>query len=247
MLHPNREINGRVRMRNRWHLFKNKTILTTIILLFSAIGLKAEYRPLDLYEMILGAEKIVYGEIIEMDSLRFKLKVERNLTGEEAELVIKRFENWPCAHRWTDYRIGQRLFLFLKNNNGQLHSMSGGNEGELPILNGYVYINGFSLDPPPPTNPKGQSNKISKRDFIDSKKHKVFGSDYFGHKTDLEAFTSTVTRIRNCFEIKYGKYHQIENAIIKCDEKELKKEIENNKILNWTYKKLKEKADANNG
>ncbi|PKB43051.1 hypothetical protein AX016_1234 [Cellulophaga sp. RHA19] len=223
-----------------------KTILTTIILLFSVIGLRAEYRPLDLYEMILGAEKIVYGEIIELDSLTFTLKVERNLTGDETELVIQRFENWPCAHRWTDYKVGQRLFLFLKNYNGKLNSMSGGNEGELPIQNESVYINSFSLDPPPPPNPNGQSNEILEQDFIDSKKYRVFGNDYFGHKTALDDFTSTVIRIRNCFEIKYGKYHQIEEAVIKCDEKQLEKDSETDRILNWTYKKLKKKTGANN-
>ena len=214
-------------------------------MLFSVIGLKAKYQPLDLYEMILGAEKIVYGEIIELDSLTFTLKVERNITGDETELVIQRFENWPCAHRWTEYKVGQRLFLFLKNYNGQLNSMSGGNEGELPIHNGSVYINSFSLDPPPPPNPGGQSNEILDQDFIDSKKYRVFGSDYFGHKTSLDDFTSTVIRIRSCFDIKYGKYHQIEEAVIKCDEKQLKKDIETDRILNWTYKKLKKKTGAN--
>lgn len=223
-----------------------KPIIITFILLFSVNGLKAKYKPLDLYEMILGANKIVYGEITKIDSKTFTLKVEQNLTGQETELEVQRFENWACAHRWTDYKVGQRLFLFLKSHNGKLHSMSGGNEGELPIQNGQVYINSFSLDPPPPQKPNGQPNKLLENDIIDFKKYEVFGSDYFGYKTDLKAFTSTVLRIRNCFEVKYGKYRQIEEAVIKCDEKELKKELNSNQILNWTYKKLKRKTDIDN-
>ena len=223
-----------------------KIILTIVILLFSGVGLKADYRPLRLYEMILGAEKIVYGEIIQLDSLTFTIKVERNLTGDEPQLVIQRFENWPCAHRWSEYKVGQQLFLFLKNYNGHLNSMSSGNEGELPIQNGSVYINNLSLDIKPPPNPNRQSNHISEQDFINSKKHRVFDSDYFGHKTSVDDFASTVIRIRNCFEIKYGEYNLIEQAIIKCDEKQLEQDIDTDRILNWTFKKLKKKTGTNN-
>ena len=200
------------------------------------------FSPLSLYEMMLGAEKIVYGEITRLDSETFTFKIERSLIGKESELIIQRFQNWPCAHRWTDYKIGQRLFLFLRTYEGMLYSMSGGNEGELPIENDSVYINGLSLDPPPPPRPDGTLSEYSNTDFIDLQKHEVKGMSYFGHKTDLISFIETVLQIRNCFEIEYGKYKSIQKATILCDENELQKNIESNKILNWVYRKLKNKT-----
>ena len=226
------------------NVLEMKTLITIVILFFSSISLKADYLPLDLYGMILGAEKIAFGEITELDTLTFTLKVERNLTGQETELEIDRFENWPCAHRWTNYKVGQHLFLFIVTRNGRLFSMGAGNEGELPIRNGLVYINSFSLDPPPPPRPDGKHNKTLEMDLIESNRYKLYGGNYFGHETILELFASTVKKIRNCFEISSGKYYQIKEVLIKCDEGDFDNEIENNKLLSWAYIELKKKSNS---
>lgn len=124
---------------------KRTLIIATLTL--NGLSSQAEYRPLELYEMIIKAEKIVYGTVVELDHKYFTLKIEGSLTFDSGTLKITRFHEWPCAARWTQYEVGQRLFLFLTTLNGELVSMSGGNEGEHPIVNKAVYVHGLSIPP----------------------------------------------------------------------------------------------------
>lgn len=216
-----------------------KATLTIIFLFLVVANAKADYRALSLYEMIIRAESIVYGEITALDSTTFTFKIEQNLTGEESELKIQRFHDWPCAHRWTEYEVGQKLFLLLTTYEGKIHTMSAGNEGELPIYNDSVFIKSLSLSLPPPPKPDGKAADFSKNNFFESQKHEIYGKSFFGYKTDLNMFIETVLQIRNCFEVEYNDYNAIDKAIITCDEDDLKKELATNKILGWTYNKLK--------
>lgn len=113
---------------------KSKLIL--LFLTLSSITTKADYDPMKLYEMILRADKIVYGEITAIDSMTYTLKIEGNLYDKAETIKVLRFKDWPCAWRWTKYAIGQKLFLLLSKYNGdqkrfknQYFSMSAGNEG----------------------------------------------------------------------------------------------------------------------
>ena len=61
--------------------------------------LSANYSPQKLFEMIIKVERIVYGEIITLDSNTYTILIEGSITDETGTITIERFENWPCAHR----------------------------------------------------------------------------------------------------------------------------------------------------
>jgi len=73
----------------------------------------ADYSPKELYEMVIKADKIVYGEVISFDSNYYFLKISGSLTNDTGIIKVRRFENWTCAHRWANYEVCQKLLLFL--------------------------------------------------------------------------------------------------------------------------------------
>lgn len=244
---------GTQRIAKRCHQFKMKPRLIIVFLLLTSFAVKADYDPMRLYEMILGADKIVYGEITAIDSLTYTLKVEGNLTGKEKAIKVLKFQDWPCAWRWTNYKTGQKLFLFLKKYDGELeryksqyYSMSAGNEGELPISGNFVFINGLSLNSTPAYFPDSLKQLYAKeRGLLISKNYSIHGSDYFGHKVNLKDFIETTKTLRNCFQIEYGEYDSIEKVTISCASNELKKRCLTDHMLNWTFQELNKKTGGN--
>jgi hypothetical protein len=209
-----------------------KRIFIIAIIFLNGLTSQAEYRPLELYEMIIKAEKIVYGTIIELDSNYFTLKIEGSLTSDTGTLKIARFHDWACAGRWTNYEVGQQLFLFLSTLNGELMSMSGGNEGELPILNNMVFIHGFTIPIPPPPTPTGvtlRENLV----YFETQHFDIYDGDYYGIQWNLNSFIETVSFIRNCFDFTYGQYRARTNWRINCDQSELSKKSTESKLINW--------------
>lgn len=224
-----------------------KTVI--ILILFLTVNfLWADYSPKKLYEMAIKADKILYGTIIELDSSKYKLRIEGSLTEESGTISIVRFSDWACAHRWTEYQIGQRLFVFLFEKNGDYFTISGGNEGELPIQNDSVFIRGLSLKPPPPRPPPLLSNdeknntivmpKSKELEYFEYDSHIVYESEYRGQPIEQSCFLNTIRDIRNCFDFDYGEYNDIINGHIKCSEEDLRQKMESNKILRWTHQEL---------
>lgn len=222
-----------------------KQTLIIIGLILSTKVLLADYTPKELYEMIIKADKIVYGEIIDLDSTNFTLRIDGSLTGDKGTLRVKRFENWPCAHRWTSYDIGQELFIFLTFQNGQLYSMSGGNEGELPIQEDSVYVSGFSLRiSPPPPRPGNKHDSTLYSNYFDKevflvKHHSLNGSVYWGQPFSKNDFINSVKKVRECFDFDYGEYNSVNDAKIFCPDSIITDKIENDKIFRWTSQELK--------
>jgi hypothetical protein len=214
--------------------------LLLIISLFFAFSVKAEYVPVKLFRMILGSEKIVYGEIVELDSLTYTLKIEQNLTGStENYIKVQRFYDWPCAWRWTEYEIGQKLFLFLVKFQGSYRTISAGNEGEMPIDSDTVYVHGRSLNSFSEWVPDSTNRKISLRQgLILSQHYTVYGQPYYGHKVRLHDFVQIVQMIRQCFNADYQKYGELQNVVIHCSKTELADAVQYSEIGNWISSEL---------
>jgi hypothetical protein len=196
--------------------------------------------PLELYEMAIKAEKIVYGTIVELDSNSFTLSIEGSLTSDSGTLQIARFQDWPCAVRWTNYQVGQRLFLFLTTWNGELVSMSGGNEGELPIVNNTVYIHGFSIPIQPPPPPSG----ITLRDnliYFETEHFDIYGGKYYGIQWNLNSLIKAISFIRNNFDFTKRPFLEPTNWQINCNPSELDQMCKESKLVNWVTSEAKQK------
>ena len=223
-----------------------------LILILSTNLLRADYSPLKLYELVIKADKILYGTIVELDSGKYKLHIEGSLTGETGTITILRFTDWPCAYRWTEYEIGQRLFVFLFQKNGNYITMSAGNEGELPIQNDTVYINGFSLRPPPPLlafdeiKDSTYLQKLNELEYFEYGDHNVFGTVYSGEPIHLKDFIKSITDIRKCFEFEYGKYNSIINGKLLCPDIMVTRKLKEDKLFRWTYQDLIKITGGNN-
>ncbi len=208
-----------------------------ILFLISTLAAKADYRMLSLHEMILEADKIVYGAITEVDSLSFTLNIEGNFTGSEKVLKIQKHQNWTCAWRWASYEVGQRLLLFLTERDGKLHQMGPGNESELPLSGDYAFIQRFAIG----ALPFDKDLKAETKRYIKPTKHNLCGKDFYGCKIELSKLIDAITTLRVCYEMRLEEDSKSKSYVLICDNQELKHNCQRNEIINWAVKRIEEK------
>ena len=101
-------------------------------------GAAPKYVPLRLHEMILIADLVVDGVIVDVSEETFTAEVQQVVLGKDPgrRIEVRRFKNWTCASRWADYAADQRVLLFLADDHmgPPFRILSGGGEGEMPIL-----------------------------------------------------------------------------------------------------------------
>ena len=89
---------------------KTLIIICTIV----TVSFKVDYEAIQLWEMALSADKIVYGEITELRENDYTLKIIASPTNDVGTIKIIRFKSWICATRWAKYERGQRIIVFLE-------------------------------------------------------------------------------------------------------------------------------------
>lgn len=214
-----------------------KKYLYVILFFAFSFQVKAEYSAKKIYEMIIQADKIVLGKIISQDSKTFTFRIKESPTTDSGDITIQKFTDWTCAARWNDYKINQELLIFIFKRKGKYYAMSGGNEGELPIRNDSVFINGFSVPPPPPEDLKKRKRPF----YIDSKHYKIDSKKYFGFAMSKADMLESIEFIRACFKYDIGKYYRPTNWTISCKENTISEMATKHKIVEWTYMIAKHK------
>ena len=210
-----------------------------ILFILCHFNMKTYYEPLALHELIINSDKIVYGEIIDLDSTHVQIKIEGSVTGESGTLKVRKFENWTCAWRWTEYKKGQNLLLFLNTWNNELVSMGAGNEGELPIVNNDIYINGLSL-----MYVNGNQNDWSNTDLtFQGDLYDINDGEFYGTKMELSKFLETTKYIRQCFKVEYGNYHQITKWKFNCELDEIKNKANKSVLLKAILREATERKN----
>ncbi|WP_196888210.1 hypothetical protein [Aureivirga sp. CE67] len=220
---------------------KNLNILFFIFFCFNTAS--AEVLDIDFYQLIFAADEIVYGEIIEMNETTYLLKIEENLTSDKEFIIVRKYEDFPCRGRWSEYELNQKLFLFLECIEDEYFDLFDANQGELPIVGESVYLDGFIL-PADHSKLKYQDIKEEEHEiFFDKKHYEVYGREYWGLKHNLKSFVQEVKFIKN--NITYEKYifgrkYRCRRFVsykwtLKCSEKEFEKRAENSKIIRLIY------------
>ncbi|HEY1030485.1 MAG TPA: hypothetical protein VGD89_01850 [Flavipsychrobacter sp.] len=120
-----------------------------VVLLAIAYNASADYRHMQLHEALDKADHIVIGKITLVGESYFQFAVDTVLKGNiRHSIKVKKFKNWTCASRYSDYKKGQEEILLLaRNESGEYYPIGGGNEGEIPISQDSVYYgnNNWSL------------------------------------------------------------------------------------------------------
>ncbi|KAB2807709.1 hypothetical protein [Phaeocystidibacter luteus] len=215
--------------------------LFVILLLFTSLSSRAEYVAVPLYQMILTADEIVYGEIIALDSTSYQFKIEGETVEDREVITVRRFEDWACASRWTKYAVGQKLLLFLVEHDGAYVTMSAGNEGELPILGDHIYLHRFS-SPILPRIPDSDEGDEDEERALSMKRYPLYGGRFLGYQVSLEQFLKTIETLKNCVEVKtIGNYHRITDASFTCSNEELQVLCEDDLVLETMVIELKER------
>jgi hypothetical protein len=212
-----------------------KRLLLISIFALMTIGVKAYYIPYTLYSMILMADKIVYGQIIAIDSTTFTIKIDGSITEDTGFITVQKFENWTCAMRWTNYQLKQSALFFLDTAGGRISVMGAGNEGELPTFKNEIYINRISLLQKLSSNDtKNKANNNDNWEDFDPKSFELYGDRYYGIKLDLTEFIQTIQNIRSCFRLNID----YQTARLICPKEKVDKLLAEDKIFRWTYREL---------
>ncbi len=208
-----------------------KLTLTILILLISLAARSSDpYSPRKLYELAIKADKIVYGTIQSIGFQRVTLKIEGSITGETDSVTFNK-----VTHRWTDYKVGQRVLLFLEYWDRQLEVMSSEHEGEFPIVENSIYLN-FSTIP-------SYLTKSDAEDLIKSQieNFEVYGANYPSMKMSFTELIQTVEHLRNCYNFEYGQYTSIVKPQINCPTESFGRSSE--LLMNWVLEAWNEKDE----
>jgi hypothetical protein len=113
------------------------TLLTTLIF-YSA---KADYGYMKLSELVCNADFGAIGTIVKVDENYFYLKVDEYILNslDYDTLPIAKFQDWACAKRFDNYRVGQKEVVFFRKSNYviddyELLGYGAGDEFELPVF-----------------------------------------------------------------------------------------------------------------
>lgn len=114
-------------------------------LLTFPVAARADYDPLTLFQMLMMADTVVSGEIVEVRSTTYDLAVRRAFRPRVAPpiLTVQRIDSLPLASRWAAYAKGQELILFARSvasNEANLIPLGAAGEGEVPRDAEAVYL-----------------------------------------------------------------------------------------------------------
>ena len=159
------------------------------------------YDRYKLFELAPCADFVVAGEITAVHADTFDLRVDQHIVGVLAKPVItvRRFVDWTCAGRWTDYCEGQRIVAFLhapgkeRGTRGVFAILGGGGEGEMPLVDDDVIVRGYRMHYHPP------------------RKHDVEDEEVWGSRVPLSEFVSAIQGQRLAFAwTEHSNYPQVE-------------------------------------
>ena len=210
---------------------KKFTLLLSIVLV--GLSARADYAPLDISQMILQADKIIYGEIVSVGNQKLLIKIEGSVTGDEGELIINKFQNWTCAHRWVDYAKGQRSLFLLRKYENEYYIMSGGGEGELPLVNESLMVRYYCLD----YNTVGKENEGNPFNYDFKNPPLVYGKPFHGIEVPLNDFLETARLVRSCTASDNSGWYRVKFT---CPEAQLETKAAEIPFLSSVYHKLLE-------
>ncbi|MCL6274768.1 hypothetical protein M3P19_12170 [Muricauda sp. 2012CJ35-5] len=199
-----------------------------LILFFIVSSTRAEFVSMDILTMTLKADSIVAGEITCVDNLVYELEVSQSIGQIDGVITIRKFNDWACAVRWTDYFVGEQLLAFLVKDKNGFRALGAGNEGELPILKNNVYpsLMCWSFD-------YGQLKKLSPHQGLE----KTDSIYHMGIEVNLGFLWRYLDCITNCFEASSYQFSRVKSAHWTCSEKKVLELRNSNKLIDLTFEK----------
>ena len=207
-----------------------KNFLFIFILLLTS-SIKADYVPPTLNELILRADKIVYGEIVCIDKRVIEVKVYKGINHNEETITFGRFFEWRCGKRWTEYALGQTSMFFLRKRDREYSPLGGSNEGEMPIHKNKVFVHRSTISMINDNPPFDRSTRT-----IDDL---GYNNPFNGFVLDLSNLWQATRLIKKCFTSDVTATGNLVNIQQLCAANEYESSMEQNEILKWAITELK--------
>lgn len=188
------------------------------------------YEPPTLHQLIYGADKIVYGTVVCMDATSFEVACEKTINHDDQTIRVRKFTKWNCGKRWADYELGQRSIFFLRLREDEYDSGGGGNEGELPIHDGSVYVHKSTL------SQLGTAPWMTLSDR--QQEDHGYNNPYNGYVLELDDFWHSIQILKSCWTVDKDKIGRLINIERKCPPSSWQIEAETNDLLEWAITRL---------
>ncbi|MBT8204255.1 MAG: hypothetical protein KJO20_02650 [Eudoraea sp.] len=205
--------------------------LIFLLILLSTSTIKADYVPPSLNELILKADKILYGELVCVDESVIEVSVYNSILHNSKSITIVKFKEWNSGKRWMEYEVGDTSLFYLKIKNGHYRPMGVGNEGELPIQNAKIYVHASTIST---AGYVGQFDR-SEQQMEDN----GYNNPYNGYVMDLNDFWQATAVIKKCFKSEVNKTGNLVNIHEICAAADYESTMQHNKILTWALTELK--------
>lgn len=172
----------------------------------------ADYEPIPLHELVVGADLLVRGTIMEVREKTFEVEVLKVIRGSarSKRIEVQRFVDWTGSARWTSYQAGQGVLLFLLKEDGDAgpswRILGVGGEGEMPIEEGFIYCHGMFI-----------------QGFKRQQGFAVQGGTLNGYRFELSTFLSAITEYHRCFRLKGPLLQRPRRLIRNCTDEAIKK------------------------
>jgi len=207
------------------------TVVVFLTLLFSA-NTRADFQPLTLPELFEKSDLIVLGVIESFDDNNFTLRQTEVYFGNvgSTPIRVKKYMDWPGGLRWSSYRTGQSVLLFLSRPTtddgiaGEPWRIRGlGGEGEMPIDDRAIFVHGVNL-----------------KDFK-RQRHQIENSTLYSYRFETRIFTSALKGYLRCYVgATTGKSDESGGTVSRCSDQERLIYRESSR-LHWFLAKSKEK------
>lgn len=182
-----------------------------LMFLFSA-NTRADFQPLTLPELFETSDLIVLGVIESFDDNNFTLRQTEVYFGNvgSTPIRVKKYVDWPGGLRWSSYRTGQSVLLFLRRSTKdesiadepwRIRGLGG--EGEMPIDDRDIFVHGVNL-----------------KDFH-RQRHQIENSTLYSYRFETRIFTSALKGYLRCYVgTTIGKSDDSDGAVDRCSDRE---------------------------
>lgn len=202
-----------------------------MVWVFMTSTLKADYTPPSLTELVLFADKILYGEIHCVDDAVIEVNVHDSVHHDSKSITIDKFMEWDCGRRWKEYEVGDRSLFFLGLSNGRYRVLGGGNEGELPIHGKKIYVHASTL------SKAGFSGQFERSGL--QREYHGYNDPYNGYAMDLNDFWQATVLFKKCFKSDVDETGNLIHVQQVCADKDYAATLKQNKIFAWSITELK--------
>lgn len=174
---------------------KNNELVSSTASINHSDKLMSDWVAIPLSKMVGTAELIVRGSVISVGDSTYVFSVDKQLSDTAKYETIEVMKVKPdkfASTKPAPYEKGQRFILFLiqEKKNPRWKVMGTGGEGQMPVVDNYVYFSGNNID------------------GLEFNNYNIHGKEQYVQRFDASLFMNAVEEYGKCFHWTKDEIHK---------------------------------------